>query len=225
MKTEKLGIIVPYIKNEKLLNIFILYMNNFMKHNYSHIDYEMIIVEQKNSEDVFKKGFLINVGFDLCKKYINYINIQDLNLLPISINYKFPDNPLLLSCNIYENNKTGYFFNSSTLNCSMLMKKNDFLQINGANNNSNEFVYEDINNRLKIVKNELIKHLIRNQSKQLIPMGNYIELKYNEIKLSNLNKDDILKINYSKNGLSTLKYKIFNKEINVEKNYIKYIIC
>jgi len=217
---RNLGIVIPYIKNEKVLNIYLKYMKNYMENNYSDIEYHINIIEENNTS-IFRKGFLINAGFDLTRSNYDYFNFSDVNILPISVKLKFPDTPLLLSCNNYETNNSGCFFKSPTTNCSMLLRKHDFLKINGVNNDSNEFAYEDINNRLKLVGNELIKHLIKDKNGNTLALCHSIIIDY-DTKTSDAVKDDILNVPLYKNGLSTLKYKI----INIEKKeyYTKYLI-
>jgi hypothetical protein len=223
MNKQKLGFIIPYIKNEKLLNVFISYMNNYMKYNYEDIQYKIFIIEQLKYDELFKKSMLVNAGFQIYKSYMDYFVIQDVNILPISVNLNYPDKPLLLSCNIYENNITGYFFKSSTLSCSILMKRKDFFQINGVSNDSNELLYEDINIRLSLVKNDLVKHMTK-QKDELITLGNYIEMKFENNYVQTETHKDVLYYDYLKNGLSTLKYEIIDKISYDNLNYEKCIV-
>ena len=92
---EKLSIIIPYRDRKNHLDEFIPYMNKFLKTNIQN-EFNIIVVEQAN-DNLFNRGSLINIGFDLEKNNCTYIAPHDVDLLPEQSNYSKPINPTHLA--------------------------------------------------------------------------------------------------------------------------------
>jgi hypothetical protein len=238
MQREKLGILVTYKNREEHLKVFIPYMKYYMDTNFPEINYQIYIIEQGNDKS-FNKGILYNAGFDLTKNFYNYISLHDIDMLPISANYSYSNQPVHLPMNIFEqatNGKLDGFYTNNIFNYFggvINITNEQYIEANGHSNNYWGWgsVDDDFGIRLNYIKSPLIKKCLTIDNK-IIMLGNYVTLHheavrytdepFNEINTERLQKMNESNIDFKKDGLSNIKYKLIKKEDF--KDYIKYII-
>jgi hypothetical protein len=94
---NKLGIIVPYRNRYEQLVQFKTYINEYLKD--TGIDYDLIIVEQKDSKP-FNRGKLLNIGFEKAIKLnCDYVVFHDVDMLPVDVDYSYSKNVYHLANN------------------------------------------------------------------------------------------------------------------------------
>jgi len=127
---EKLLIIVPYRDREEHLVAFIPHITQKLQEQNIQ-DFKIIIVEQ-NEDKLFNRGLLCNIGFQLYNEFDYYI-FHDVDMICDQIDYSYCDHPTSLlrqrSKNNFEQMYDNYFGGIT------LFPKNDFIRINGFNNN------------------------------------------------------------------------------------------
>lgn len=135
---KKLTILVPYKNREDNMKVFIPYMKNFMKKNFSKIDYNIVIVEQFNDKP-FNKGILFNSGFLLTSGNTDYYSLHDIDQLPISSDYSYKDKPYHMCINAIEQGK-GYYINTyekdgyKQRGGMIIINKENYIKSNGHSN-------------------------------------------------------------------------------------------
>jgi len=120
----KLAIIIPYRDRDEHLKIFISETKEILK----MYDYKIIVVHQ-NDEKPFNRAKLMNIGFDYMKDESDYFCFHDVDLVPIEIDYSYPDKPYHLVTDVPQ--FTHFLYGGVNL-----FNKEDFIKINGF---SNEF--------------------------------------------------------------------------------------
>ena len=123
---EKLSIIIPYRDRKNHLDEFIPYMNKFLKTNIQN-EFNIIVVEQAN-DNLFNRGSLINIGFDLEKNNCTYIAPHDVDLLQEQSNYSKPINPTHLAA--YRSQKNYILEYDSFFGGVNLFLNDDFAKLN-----------------------------------------------------------------------------------------------
>jgi len=231
---EKLAIIIPYRDREENFNIFIPYFTNFMKNYQSHINYDIIIIEQGN-DDLFNKGFLFNAGFLLTSGNTDYYALHDIDQLPISVDYSYKKIPYHLCVNIYQQNNNNILINEyKDRNFHQrggvnLITKEHYLSVNGHSINYKGWGCEDDDFSIRLIKSGIGYHRLGKNNEYChfitLKSNNNREYDNNEQYKKNKNYAEKMykgKIDYMNDGLKQTKYKI----IKIEKNkyYKKYII-
>lgn len=148
----KLAIIVPYRDRRDKLDIFLPHMVNFLKNK--QIDYEIYVVEQFD-EKPFNYGKLCNVGVSETSKIADYYCFHDVDILPLNDNadYSYKDIPTQL---IYEDMEKKYILPyDQYLGGCVIINKEDFLKVNGFNNNYWGKGYVDLDLLYRCEKNSL----------------------------------------------------------------------
>jgi len=238
MQKEKLGVLVSYKDRPEHLEVFIPYFNYFMETTHPDIDYQIYIIEQANDKP-FNKGIIFNAGFDLTNKYYDYLTLHDIDMLPISANYYYNSQSYHLPSNIYNQHTNGrldefYTNKIGTFNGGVIVIDNE--QYNQCNGHSNNYwgwgsVDDDFALRLSSLKKPLINRCLKIEH-NIILLGYYVTLHhddvrfddepFNDINLERLKNMNSNKLDFKKDGLSSLKYKLLNTED--KKEYIKYSI-
>lgn len=127
----KLAIIVPYRDRRDELDIFLPHIHKFLENK--QIDYEIFIIEQSDDKP-FNYGKLCNVGVNLTHHFADYYCFHDVDLLPINddADYSYTENPTQL---VFEDeNKNSLISYDEYFGGVVIITKNDFLKINGYNN-------------------------------------------------------------------------------------------
>lgn len=145
---HKLGVIVAYRERKEHLKQFIPHIQNFLKDLPHHI---YIIEEEDNVP--FNPGKLRNVGFTLAKEKCDYVCFHDVDMLPKSADYSYPDHPILLATHVeqfdFDVPYPQYFGGVTLFNCK------DFEKINGYCNSYWGWGCEDDDLRLRCLYKKL----------------------------------------------------------------------
>lgn len=143
---NKLGIIVPYRNRPRHLREFLRGISNYLKVraiDKFNMDYEIIVVEQKDSKD-FNRGKLLNIGFIEAEKMgCNYVVFHDIDMLPVRVDYSYSKVPLQLANNfeystLFKRTIKDDYFGGVTL-----FPNEEFLKINGYSNKYRGWGFED----------------------------------------------------------------------------------
>jgi len=148
----KLAIIIPYRDRRDNLDIFLPHMVNFLKNK--QIDYEIYIIEQFDDKP-FNYGKLCNVGVSQTNEIADYYCFHDVDVLPLNDNadYSYKDIPTQL---FYENsNKKILLPYDQFFGGVVVMNKEDFLKVNGFNNNYWGKGYVDLDLLYRCEKNNI----------------------------------------------------------------------
>ena len=90
---KKLAVIVPYRNRESHLNVFVPYLEDYLKSK--NIPFEILVVEQKYNKP-FNRGKLLNVGYKESGNDFDYFCFHDVDMLPIKVDYSYCEIFLLL---------------------------------------------------------------------------------------------------------------------------------
>ena len=93
-KQKKLAVIVPYRNRESHLNVFVPYLEDYLKSK--NIPFEILVVEQKDNKP-FNRGKLLNVGYKESGNESDYFCFHDVDMLPIKVDYSYCDRPTHLA--------------------------------------------------------------------------------------------------------------------------------
>ena len=234
---NKIAIIACYRDNDtntrlKEKNIFLFFMSKML--NNLHIEYKIIVVEQK-AGDKFNIGKLKNIGFDYINKLIkstfdNYIfsdidTLPDVNLLPYYTTAVDGVASLAINGSRYSG-KPGNFY-GACISCT----KNTFIKLNGYSNLFTKgWGGEDDNLQVRVLMEKLTNYIPKNGSiidteetdnglqkpllmkiKEEQKDGNYAMNRYELLLKYELYKED---------GLSNLTYDIEYEQINGNIHHI-----
>jgi hypothetical protein len=148
----KLAIIVPYRDRRDDLDIFLPHMVNFLTNK--QIEYNIYIIEQFD-EKPFNYGKLCNVGVNETIEQADYFCFHDVNVLPINddADYSYKEKPTQL---FYENSDKKILLPyDEFFGGVVVMNKEDFLKINGFNNNYWGKGYVDLDLLYRCEKNNV----------------------------------------------------------------------
>jgi hypothetical protein len=93
----RLGIVIPYRDRAEHLSEFRQAVPAFFRDDPLHarIEPRFIVVEQAEGLP-FNRGALKNVGFQLLAGEIDYVCLHDVDLIPVSADYRWPDRPTMI---------------------------------------------------------------------------------------------------------------------------------
>jgi hypothetical protein len=220
---EKLAIIVPYRDRKEHLSVFVPYINNFMKSHFHQIEYKIFIIEQFDNLD-FNRGILLNIGVILAKDY-DYFILHDIDLLPISADYRYIKETHHLSRFIYEQNYDGklkhnYACCTVSKNIAggvLKVSKDAFFKINGFFNDCWGWGGEDDILKFRLIS--INKPPMYNEDEGFFITLNHEKNFISEIhkrpntKISKKHRDDLKNNNLDiSNGISTLSYNLIKTE-------------
>lgn len=215
---QKLAIIVPYRDRAEHLKKFTVDIKNFL--NDQGIGYHLFVIEQYG-EDLFNRGKLLNIGFDLIKDDFDYVCFHDVDLIPgnSECDYSCPDGASHLSK--YRSQSNYKVIWEPYFGGVNIFTKEAFKKINGFSNKFFGWGAEDddLRKRCNFYKVPIERKNGRYLSLESIP---------NKIKkIKNPHYEINIKIltsiyDYSKDGLSTLSYELV-KEDSFEY-YKKYLV-
>ena len=152
----KLAIILPYRDRRDKLDIFLPHMVSFL--NNKQIEYMIYIVEQFDNKP-FNYGKLCNVGVSETIEFADYYCFHDIDVLPLNddADYSFKETPTQL---LFEDeNKKLILPYDKYFGGAVVISKDDFIKINGFNNNywGKGYVDLDLLFRCEINKISLVK--------------------------------------------------------------------
>lgn len=204
---QNVAIIVPYRNRPDQLNQFSYNLHRFLKKQ-NIVNYQIFIVEQ-NDTNQFNRAKLLNIGFREAMKIrpFDCFIFHDIELIPTNYKnlYLCSSTPRHMSYNIHLfNNFYDKLFGGV---CSILAKQ--FVKANGYSNKFFGWGGED---------DEFRERLIRQgyQIKRLpFSISTYIKLEHDKDKLNdpNPNRFKLIamgKLASTKDGLNSLKYKLFD---------------
>ena len=152
---HKLGIIVPYRDRPKQLREFIRELPKFLLYRNSRVNYEIIVVNQKDIKK-FNRGKLLNIGFiEAEKRGCDYVIFHDIDMIPIQGSYAYRDYPVQLA-NTFEFREdfkrtiTKDYFGGVTL-----FPVKDFKKINGYSNKYRGWGFEDNDLLLRCIERDV----------------------------------------------------------------------
>lgn len=206
-KKEKVTIIIPYRDREEHKNIFIPYVTSFFINK--KIDYDIYIIEQTKNKK-FNRGKLLNIGFSIATKLSDavFFIFHDIDMLPIDVDYSPASYPVHLATRVEQFNYRLPYPNY--LGGVTAFPKDKFRYINGFSNEYWGWGGEDDDLFLRCKKKGLDIHRR--------DIGSFISLKHD--RPSGTTKDNMYKlhqmrtkeIDFEKDGLSTLSYKVIKRK-------------
>lgn len=222
-KSPKMAVIVPYRDRATHLTEFLrIFPTIVNKDRDQPIDYSIFVIEQANDR-LFNKGKLLNAGFLLTKDNYDYFCFHDVDMLPISADYSYPNVPTHLAATISQFQKDDGLPYPTYFGGVVLIKKRDFITINGYSNNYEGWGAEDDDLLFRI----LMKHQILFERRpgiyesqphrsSMIPESliknrkRFTQIYHNEL------VDD--------SGLSDLEFILKETNTYEDPNYTKYLI-
>lgn len=214
---KKLNILIPYRNRELHLVTFIPYINYYLKTNLD-CNFQITIIEQ-NNKDLFNRGTLINIGYELEKNNSDYIAPHDVDLLPEDADYSISNVPIHLSA--YRSQKKYILEYDTFFGGVNLFLNEHFEKINGFSNFYAGYGAEDDDLRVRCVLNGLTP-IRRNCS--------YTSLYHKPVSGATPENSQLYyKIHQNNNnitmkydGINSLKYTVDGK--NEYKDYIHYFV-
>jgi hypothetical protein len=135
MKNKKLAIIVPYRDRQSHLEVFVPYMQEYLK----DYDYKIFVIEQ-NDNKPFNRGKLLNVGARIAiKEGFDYFALHDVDMLPLKgVDYSYSETPIHLVSKINKDIPFMDYFGGVTL-----FNVHDYKLVNGYSNEYWGWGFED----------------------------------------------------------------------------------
>ena len=220
----KIAIIIPFREHPdssvrfKQLKKFVIHLHNFFKHK--NIKYTFFVIKQNSYKQRFNRGLLLNIGFDIAKKY-QIIITHDVDMLPddylLQYYLHIPKYPVHIA---YPGSSVKYGY-PTYIGGINIYNRNDFKKINGFPNDfwgwggEDDAIYDRLAiNKILVIRPDKgkIKELSHESMKDLKQFTN---LKKWENRIDNIK-------NWRTNGLKNLKYKI-TKHKKLAMLYVYYI--
>ena len=132
---NKLAIIVPYRDRQSHLEVFVPYMEEYLK----DYDYKIFVIEQGDSKP-FNRGKLLNVGAKIAiKEGFDYFALHDVDMLPLkNVDYSYPETPIHLISKVDKEVPFIDYFGGVTL-----FNVHDYKLVNGYSNEYWGWGFED----------------------------------------------------------------------------------
>lgn len=199
-----LSIIIPYRDRAEHLKVFI--KDTIGKINADSYD---IIVVSQNHDKLFNRGKLLNIGFDYSKDKSDYFCFHDIDMIPLRVDYSYPEKPYHLAVNMPQGDYYDYYGGVNLFN------KEDFIKVNGFSNDYWGWGHEDedLLMRVRSVGYELCRR-----------DGEFRSLYHDRTNSNHSNYSNNLSkykepYDYKLDGLSNLTYTLSSVE-NIEDNVI-----
>jgi hypothetical protein len=145
-----LGIVVPYRDRKQHLDVFLPYMRDFFRTDNlnSEISCRILIVEQTPGLP-FNRGAIKNIGFAYLAPQVDYFCFHDVDLLPISADYRRSSNPAMIACHGLE---FSLDFIRKLFGGVVVLEKDQFEQANGYSNDYCGWGFEDVDIRERLLR-------------------------------------------------------------------------
>ena len=212
---HKLGIIAPYRDRYRQLIYFKKKITKYLDD--AGINHVVIIVEQDNAKS-FNRGKLLNVGALRAKELgCDYIALHDIDMLPVDVDYSYPEHPTHLATNFYAGDKKlGLHFEKYFGGVTMF-RLEDFERINGYSNEywgwgfeDDDLFYRVLNNDLKVKSKKITNYTSSTASLKFNGVDSFVRLNNN--------------INYSRDFSLFFSFNLSNLKLDHEKDVDKYPI-
>ena len=143
----RLGIIVPYRDRQQHLDVFLPHMQEFFRDNLE-IECRILVVEQTSGLS-FNRGSIKNIGFLYIAPQVDYICFHDVDLLPISADYRRSNNPAMII--LYGHDHPPEFL-KQLFGGVVVLEKDHFEQANGFSNKYWGWGFEDVDLRERLLR-------------------------------------------------------------------------
>lgn len=132
---KKLAVIVPYRDRPSHLEVFVPYMQEYLK----DYDYKIFVIEQADNKP-FNRGKLLNIGAKIAiKEGFDYFALHDVDMLPLKgVDYSYSETPIHLASIVNKETPFMDYFGGVTL-----FNVHDFKIINGYSNEYWGWGFED----------------------------------------------------------------------------------
>jgi hypothetical protein len=137
-------LLVPYRDRGSHLEEFVPYITKTLQDQ--NIDNKIIVIEQ-SPKKLFNRGLLCNIGFDLYQEECDYICIHDVDIIGENFDYRYE--PLVTHLSARWKGYSYKEFYPRCLGGVVLFPKQDFIKINGFNNEYWGWGAEDDDLRLR----------------------------------------------------------------------------
>src|SRR5437588_473371 len=87
-----LGIVIPYRDRAEHLRVLLPDLLTYLGNKLAA---QILVVEQAD-DGPFNRGLICNIGFQLLRKEIDYVCFHDVDYVPISADYSYPDQPAMI---------------------------------------------------------------------------------------------------------------------------------
>lgn len=235
---KKLVLCVPYRNRENHIKVFLPHIKTYFDFDKfdKYLDVKIVFVEPIN-EKPFNCGKLNNVCFKENYEYLDYIIINNIDFLPIFVDFSFSSNPTLLISyghqdhpirpndpvlrkHLIEHPKKENLFGGS-----VLIPKNIFEKVNGYSNEYWGWGFEDLDMKRRIESNHFKIEFREGVFQPLFHDNSAYEIKNDKVEPSGFFKlnQKIYNTNwkdsayYQRDGLSSLVYQKISEEKIYEK--------
>ena len=223
LNTSKIAIIVPYRNNkfqprEHQLTEFINYYHNYIN------NLDIYIIEQSNDNQKFNRGALLNIGYDIAKKYLYDMYIfHDVDLISSDEFKKIYSNKSNIPIHIASVWKEKYSFKYA-LGGIISFDKESFEKINGFPNKFYGWGGEDDAVYNRLINNNIAIYVLPKNNNLTITEMKHDRTQDINVLVNNNKRHNILSDlkNWKNDGLNHLKYKINNDTIMTYNNVKKY---
>jgi hypothetical protein len=146
----RLGVIVPYRNRAEHLAEFLDFVPRFFLANPDKAEFRprFLIVEQAPGLP-FNRGAILNVGFQQLAGDIDYLCLHDVDRIPISADYRWPERPTMII-------RGGLPFSAEMiavlLSSVVLVQAQQFVRANGFSNTYWGWGYEDVDLRERLLR-------------------------------------------------------------------------
>ena len=152
---KRLGIVIPYRNRPKQLTKLLERLEIVLPA--AGIDYRVIVAEQSD-KGLFNRGKMKNVGATLLADWSDYLCFHDVDNLPLSADYRCPNQPLRLVKNYSKTHRDdnpirGYFFGAV-----VSIRRDQFEAVNGYDNRYWGWGQEDEDLFLRCLLAGLVPH-------------------------------------------------------------------
>lgn len=126
-------------------------------------NYHVYVIEQYNDSSPFNKGYIMNVGYDICKNNVDYMVFHDVDQLPeYDIYGEIPKKPLHLCTNT---DQEDFHFYENMVGGVLLINKSDFELSQGWSNKYIGWGLEDDDMAYRLKNTTGFEHISKDKGK------------------------------------------------------------
>jgi hypothetical protein len=150
----RLGVLIPYRDRAEHLEEFLHAAAAFFRDDPLHatIEPRFLIVEQSQGLP-FNRGALLNVGFQLLAGSVDYLCLHDVDRIPVSADYRWPERPTMI---IRHGLPLPPEVIQQLLSSVVLIQAEHFVSANGFSNGYWGWGYEDVDLRERLLWQGLV---------------------------------------------------------------------